>query len=66
MKYLFTRIPDMRIKLLISVAGDTWSNVPGDVVDWADDAAAAYIAAGYAEPVAPELAPDAKPTKRGR
>lgn len=57
----------MRIKLLISVASTTWSAVPGDIVDWADDAARAYVAAGYAELV--ELAPaetPAPPRAKGR
>ena len=43
----------MRIRLLISVAASTWSAVPGDIVDWADDAARAYVDAGYAEIAGP-------------
>jgi hypothetical protein len=44
----------MRIKLLISVGGISHSHIPGDVVDWPEDAARAYIAEGYAEPAEPE------------
>lgn len=59
----------MKIQLLISVGGTTFSHVPRDIVDWADEAAQAYIDAGYAVAVvepAPDSAPDARPAKRGR
>jgi hypothetical protein len=52
----------MRIKLLISVGGISHSHIPGDVVDWPEDAARAYIAEGYAEPAEPE--PEAAPKGR--
>lgn len=57
----------MRIKLLISVGGVSHSHIPGDVVDWADDAARAYIAEGYAEPAEPDASDSQPPaSKRGK
>lgn len=56
----------MRIKLLISVGGISHSHIPGDVVDWPEDAARAYIAEGYAEPAPPDAADTEPPAKRGK